>query len=404
MTDGGATTSCGARDHSIIRSPFTPTQLQELEHQALIFKYMVSGVPIPPELIYSVKRSLDSSLVSSLFPPQAPHVGWGCFQVGFGRKADPEPGRCRRTDGKKWRCSKEAYPDSKYCERHMHRGRNRSRKPVEAQALTSSSVPNISSSSTASNPNPNPSSSLNKKLSINTPISSVSSSYPFSPSSSISPELYAYQDPSQKSCTHINPFLCSHSSSSSRPPGSSSFSIHDNVTTRHLFLDSGSCSQTDKDYSYNFHGIREGAVDERVFFPEASGSIRSFQDSCPGPLVTIDGSYNKTYPHHSQLQSFSDSIKQQQQQQQQQQHCFVLGTDFKSSAATERTVVKAENEDKTQKPLHHFFGEWPPKSTDSWLDLSSNSRIHSVSKRVPAGGHSLIVEVVDGKGLNLRCF
>lgn len=44
---------------------------------------------------------------------------------------DPEPGRCRRTDGKKWRCSKAAHPDSKYCERHMLRGKSRSRKPVE---------------------------------------------------------------------------------------------------------------------------------------------------------------------------------------------------------------------------------------------------------------------------------
>lgn len=57
----------------------------------------------------------------------------------YGKKVDPEPGRCRRTDGKKWRCSKEAYPDSKYCERHMHRGRNRSRKPVESHTITQSS-------------------------------------------------------------------------------------------------------------------------------------------------------------------------------------------------------------------------------------------------------------------------
>ncbi|KAL7136843.1 hypothetical protein ABFS83_10G056900 [Erythranthe nasuta] len=60
--------------------------------------------------------------------------------MGFGKKIDPEPGRCRRTDGKKWRCSKEAYPDSKYCERHMHRGRNRSRKPVETVLLPHSST------------------------------------------------------------------------------------------------------------------------------------------------------------------------------------------------------------------------------------------------------------------------
>lgn len=58
----------------------------------------------------------------------------------YGKKVDPEPGRCRRTDGKKWRCSKEAYPDSKYCERHMHRGRNRSRKPVESHTMTQSST------------------------------------------------------------------------------------------------------------------------------------------------------------------------------------------------------------------------------------------------------------------------
>ncbi|KAL7096073.1 hypothetical protein ACP275_10G061000 [Erythranthe tilingii] len=62
--------------------------------------------------------------------------------MGFGKKIDPEPGRCRRTDGKKWRCSKEAYPDSKYCERHMHRGRNRSRKPVETVLLPQPSTAN----------------------------------------------------------------------------------------------------------------------------------------------------------------------------------------------------------------------------------------------------------------------
>ncbi|CAI9278070.1 unnamed protein product [Lactuca saligna] len=44
---------------------------------------------------------------------------------------DLEPGRCRRTDGKKWRCRLAVLPDQKYCERHIHRGCLRSRKPVE---------------------------------------------------------------------------------------------------------------------------------------------------------------------------------------------------------------------------------------------------------------------------------
>lgn len=46
---------------------------------------------------------------------------------------DLEPGRCRRTDGKKWRCYGNVIPDQKYCERHMFRGSSqRSRKLVEA--------------------------------------------------------------------------------------------------------------------------------------------------------------------------------------------------------------------------------------------------------------------------------
>lgn len=62
----------------------------------------------------------------------------------FGKKIDPEPGRCRRTDGKKWRCSKDAHPDSKYCERHMNRGRYRSRKLVELKT-NSQSLSTVSS-------------------------------------------------------------------------------------------------------------------------------------------------------------------------------------------------------------------------------------------------------------------
>ncbi|KAH7851859.1 hypothetical protein Vadar_017441 [Vaccinium darrowii] len=128
------------------RLAFTATQWQELEHQALIFKYMVSGLPIPPDLLVPLKKSLDfSSLSANLIHHQPQNVGWNYFQMGFGRKFDPEPGRCRRTDGKKWRCSKEAYPDSKYCERHMHRGRNRSRKPVEI-------ITNQTTKSTTNNP------------------------------------------------------------------------------------------------------------------------------------------------------------------------------------------------------------------------------------------------------------
>jgi len=66
------------------RFPFTATQWQELEHQALIYKYMVSGVPVPPELLYSVKRSLGSSLASRLFPHQPSKlICTYCFECFF---------------------------------------------------------------------------------------------------------------------------------------------------------------------------------------------------------------------------------------------------------------------------------------------------------------------------------
>ncbi|KAF3324848.1 growth-regulating factor 5-like isoform X2 [Carex littledalei] len=126
---------------------FTASQWVELEHQALIFKYLMAGVPVPPDLLLPIRRSFD--------PLQSPfyhHSSLGYYAY-YGKKLDPEPWRCRRTDGKKWRCAKEAYPDSKYCERHMHRGRNRSRKPVESSS-TSNSI------STTKAPSPPATSSL----------------------------------------------------------------------------------------------------------------------------------------------------------------------------------------------------------------------------------------------------
>lgn len=78
---------------------------------------------------------------------------------------ESDPGRCRRTDGKKWRCSKNVVADQKYCERHIHRGRQRSRKLVEASDVASTSNPTTTmrKKSQVKSPPPlpqNPSSSL----------------------------------------------------------------------------------------------------------------------------------------------------------------------------------------------------------------------------------------------------
>lgn len=158
---------------------FTIFQIQELQLQSLIFKYMEAGLPVPSHLVLPIWKSVASSFngllaggLHQLYPGIGKHtrfsnpirflkimsesdyviiiifsfssliclfwwnvvLGSGGMNLEFRNGMDPEPGRCRRTDGKKWRCSKEAVPDHKYCERHLHRGRPRSRKLVEASS------------------------------------------------------------------------------------------------------------------------------------------------------------------------------------------------------------------------------------------------------------------------------
>ncbi|XP_024986974.1 growth-regulating factor 3-like [Cynara cardunculus var. scolymus] len=119
---------------------FNMGQWQELEVQALIYRHMLTGSPIPHQLIHLLLNS-NSTSNSSFYPlsnfPPLYQTGGGYWGRGG---MDPEPGRCRRTDGKKWRCSKDVVGGHKYCERHIHRGRNRSRKPVEIPTPTTSTV------------------------------------------------------------------------------------------------------------------------------------------------------------------------------------------------------------------------------------------------------------------------
>ncbi|KAL4556518.1 hypothetical protein LXL04_039174 [Taraxacum kok-saghyz] len=119
--------------------PFTPSQWMELEHQALIYKYITANAAIPSNLLIPIKKALESAAFSAYSGAHLRHtsLGWGALHLGFCNSSDPEPGRCRRTDGKKWRCAKDAVVDQKYCERHMNRGRHRSRKPVEGQTCKS---------------------------------------------------------------------------------------------------------------------------------------------------------------------------------------------------------------------------------------------------------------------------
>ncbi|XP_068481815.1 growth-regulating factor 7 isoform X5 [Phaseolus vulgaris] len=92
------------------------------------------GAPAPVRTLqpFDISPYTSPTTTSSTFKPSVD----GGFNLRLASSTDPEPGRCRRTDGKKWRCSRDVAPNHKYCERHMHRGRPRSRKPVEVNTKT----------------------------------------------------------------------------------------------------------------------------------------------------------------------------------------------------------------------------------------------------------------------------
>ncbi|KAL4570589.1 hypothetical protein LXL04_026246 [Taraxacum kok-saghyz] len=143
---------------------FTAIQWQELERQTMIYKYIMASIPVPPQLLIPF-----STQPNSTFFPYCKTA----MDMRFSSGSDPEPWRCRRTDGKKWRCSRDVTPDQKYCERHAHKSRPRSRKPVESQPHNTT-ITTTSLNSTPSYPHPNwnlPVSSSNQQFqqSINSP-------------------------------------------------------------------------------------------------------------------------------------------------------------------------------------------------------------------------------------------
>ncbi|KAM3397288.1 growth-regulating factor 4 [Capsicum galapagoense] len=300
------------------RPPFTAVQWQELEHQAMIYKYLVAGLPVPPDLVVPIRRSFEA--ISARFFHH-PSLGYCSY---YGKKFDPEPGRCRRTDGKKWRCSKDAYPDSKYCERHMHRGRNRSRKPVESQSTSQSLSTSMSQITTGSS---------NTRGSFQT---SGSGSFQNMP-------LYSVAN---------------------------SGSLNYGSTATKLQKEPVSCGIDNKDYRY-LHGIAPDA-DEHNLSSEASATVRSF-----GMGTNTDG----TWVFPSQVSS-SPMARQKNDSQmlgsstemhlpnllepmidstiskRRHQHCF-FGSDIDSPG-----TVKEEQ----QHSMRPFFNEWPT-AKESWSNL-----------------------------------
>ncbi|XP_074566536.1 growth-regulating factor 1-like isoform X2 [Curcuma longa] len=323
MTGGG---SC--------RHPFTLSQWQELELQALIFKYMASAVPVPPDLVYCVRRSLFAEPRPPRFLPHPPAIGWGAYQMGDGRKeADPEPGRCRRTDGKKWRCSKEAFPDSKYCERHIHRGKGRSRKPVELSLATGR--PAVSHSSPNFHPPP--------PLAFSSPRTDHHLLFPCS--SYVRPSAmgsgYSHCEDSSNFCLQSLPH---------------SLDKHRNIL-----------------------GFKEGAH-EFPFLPEGCRTGRELRCSF-GPM---EMNSKHTY---SSMQSIDSHFRMRaSKDEEDEQHCL-LGADLKMEMAANGGLEKDEEQ---PRPFHCFLDEKPPKVDGSWISMDVGLKTQ-LSMSIPLANHDVPV-------------
>eukprot|EP00249_Psilotum_nudum_P013029 c24113_g2_i2 orf=1158-2831(+) len=315
--------------HLGIRPPFTMQQYRELRHQLLIFKYISNGMTVPADLLIPIRNSLFGlGGIVAAHHQQLANIGWGNYHIGFASNTDPEPGRCRRTDGKKWRCSREVVPDQKYCERHMHRGRHRARKAVDTQTPSASSVMTVATPSSGS------ASSVNLAAALGTTpgdlgVAAVMNNRQYRPVPNLNLQCYS-----------------SRNSSSGIPVAAS-------INSGGRFqLPLQSLGGPSRDYGFvNVETKLQAALGtEQMLFAESSGSARGFPQD---PPPSIDGL--------SMLSSVSNSWRNSIPSK---QHSF-LGSGFGAAEAV------SANPEQEGHPLRHFFDDWPRSTTPGALSWSN---------------------------------
>eukprot|EP00249_Psilotum_nudum_P006543 c19866_g2_i1 orf=611-2659(+) len=319
---------------------FTMHQYRELRHQTLIFKYISYGLNVPADLLTPIRNSVLGSSGIAAAPHQFTNIGWGNYHLGFTNNTDPEPGRCRRTDGKKWRCSKEVVPDQKYCERHMHRGKHRTRKPMESQAIPSSqSMAVVVASSGATSASLTAPGGMNPSCTRSSILLSTEQSKP----------------------SNLGSMSYSGTNLSSGVPIASAINCGQ-LQLPVLPSASGPAVLPVKDYRF-LNGVTTSEIDigpEQMFLSEGLGSSRGFAQASQ--------SMNELPMFSSVNSSWRSSILSKQQ------NAF-LGSGLGVEA------VSVGGRETEGQPLRHFFDDWP-RSRDpvalSWSDVE-DSRGNSTS-------------------------
>ncbi|GJN22448.1 hypothetical protein PR202_gb10008 [Eleusine coracana subsp. coracana] len=306
--------------------------------------------------------------------------------MGYGRKADedPEPGRCRRTDGKKWRCSKEAYPDSKYCEKHMHRGKNRSRKTVEmslatpAPSSTTTTATALSTTAAAATSSPAP--SYHHHRPAHEPYNALygGGGSPYSAAAATRPVAGVYH--------HHAP-----------PQQASPFHLHLDTTSPYYSVDQR------VEYAYGHAASNKEAVGEHAFFSDGGDRDRhpaadqhqwqfkqlgvEHKPHTATPLFPDGGNgYGTTNGYAAAVDMNFSKEDDEEERRHQQQHCFVLGADL-------RLERPSSTNPSDQKPLRPFFDEWPHEKSGkagSWMGLGGETQL-SMSIPMAAANNDVTV-------------
>ncbi|KAJ7550315.1 hypothetical protein O6H91_07G094500 [Diphasiastrum complanatum] len=370
------------------RHLFTATQWAELEHQALIFKYIMHGAPVPPELLLPIRRSLATMSGIPLPSQNIGNAGWGSFQLGVTGNVDPEPGRCRRTDGKKWRCSRPVVAEQKYCERHVHRGRHR-KKAAEAQNASAAPSP---SPKAASSPSAGRDISQNSPLVAEThhtlkPSSSpIASHDPHMINRTLSAQNLAAAGGIAVGTTSAGSLTCNqfplplHSASSL--PSSKDHRFMNGINKANFGL-------RPEQLVSDFSGSTRELVDQSHHLSPALPSNQQLswhlqsQKMPPSTVLKHSSSYflqqdsehdMKCFQGHEEMAYMADARRlnmligqhqhQHQLQQQQQQH-------HHSSSLFPSEPLNDDSKPPEGQPLRHFFDDWPrtrDSSTLSWSD------------------------------------
>ncbi|EFJ24024.1 hypothetical protein SELMODRAFT_442763 [Selaginella moellendorffii] len=401
----------GMQSAMSMRGPFTANQWAELEHQALIFKYMMAGASVPPELLNPIRRSVALNNLASSHPSL--RMGWGNFHLGIPNNPDPEPGRCRRTDGKKWRCSREVVPDQKYCDRHMHRGRNRSKKNAENQAAAAAAAAAANSQSAAA-----AAAGGNTTTQSATNVGGVVQSSGLNQiHSSLRPPLGMngqnhHQHPSvgaaaaaAAAASPFNSGTPTKSNFSSLPTGIPSGNNSGSSLQFPMQSLSGASPGGNKDYRY-MSGMSKpelGLGPEQLLFSDSPLSSvhhqwqQNFQSKFP--RLSSSSSNNSPssplYPQHHQHQHQHQHQQQELRSLSGQQHFEMpeasqinhlsqplLGPGYgggPTAAAAAAAGLEHVGRDCEEQPLRHFFDDWPRQrdpSTISWNDIEDDQKQH----------------------------